>query len=57
MEEARDPFDYWLAETLHRTVEEVRQTISNAEYLEWRAYLVWRNAQQDLEVKAAKNGG
>lgn len=51
MEEERDPFDYWLAETLHRTVEEMRHTISNREYLEWRAYVIWRNAKEEMERK------
>lgn len=56
MEETRDPFDYWLAEKLGRTVEEMRRTISNREYLEWRAYVVWKNAKEELELKAAKSG-
>jgi len=56
VEEELDPFDFSLAEALGMTVETMRATISNREYLEWRAYSVWRNAQQELALKAAKAG-
>ena len=36
------------------TVEQMRNTMTNREYLEWRAFNVLRNAQQELAVKAAK---
>jgi len=52
MEEERDPFDYMLAEALGRTVAELNASISNAEYIEWRAFYTWRNAKADLELKA-----
>lgn len=35
------------------TVEHLRDSMSNKEYLEWRAFTVWRNAMRELEKKAA----
>lgn len=43
-----DPFDFDLAERLGMTVERMREEMSNAEYLQWRAFTVWRNAQREL---------
>ena len=54
----RDPFDYQLAEALGwRSVAAMHAGLSNAEYLQWRAFYAWRNAQVELERKAAADGG
>lgn len=55
MEEELDPFDFSLAEALGMTVEHLRQTMSNREYLEWRAFTVWRNAKIELATKEARH--
>jgi hypothetical protein len=44
-----DPFDFVLAETLHMTVEEMNQRLSNAEYLQWRAFFSFREAMRDMK--------
>ena len=49
-----DPFDFTLAEQLHMTVADMRERMSNQEYLQWRAFYVWRNAQQELDAKPLK---
>ena len=54
MEGELDPFDFMLAEQLGMTVAQMRETLSNQEYLQWRAFYVWRNAQQELEAKTVK---
>lgn len=52
MEGSLDPFDYELALELKiGTVEEMRDRMSNREYLIWRAFYVWRNAQRELNMK------
>lgn len=52
----RDPFDFMLAADLGMTVHAMRNALSNAEYLEWRAYHAWRNARIELEAKEAVRG-
>lgn len=42
-----DPFDFLLAENLGKTLAELDE-MSHREYLSWRAFYVWRNAQQEL---------
>jgi hypothetical protein len=42
-----DPFDFVLAETLHMTVEEMNRRLSNAEYLAWRAFFIYRDAMRN----------
>lgn len=54
MEGDADPFDFDLAKNLGMTVEHMRDTISNVEYLQWRAYYVWRNAMEELEMQEVK---
>lgn len=56
MEGEVDPFDFSLAESLGRTVAELRASIGNREYLAWRAFTVWRNAMQELEAEEMKRG-
>jgi hypothetical protein len=51
MEGDLDPFEFSLAEALGMTVEEMRANMSNDEYLKWRAFNVWRNAQHELATK------
>jgi hypothetical protein len=51
MEGALDPFDFGLAEALGMTVETMRDTMANNEYLQWRAFHVWRAAQVELAAK------
>jgi hypothetical protein len=54
MEGERDPFDYLLAEALGgMTVAEMRDRMSNHEYLEWRAFFKYRAAQQKLAADTA----
>ena len=48
MTEELDPFDWALAEALGMTVERMRAEMSNPEYHSWRAFFVWRAAQQKL---------
>ncbi len=43
-----------LAEKLGRTVAELRASLSNAEYVEWRAFHTWRHAMQEFEMEKAK---
>lgn len=38
------------------TVEQMRETMTNKEYLEWRAFTVWRNAQRELATKQMQAG-
>jgi uncharacterized membrane protein len=47
MEGDLDPFDFLLAEHLHRTLAEL-QSMTTREYLAWRAFFVWRKVQQEL---------
>lgn len=54
MEGSLDPFDFLLAERLGMTVGELRDRMSNDEYLQWRAFVKWRNAMQELELRAVK---
>lgn len=54
MEEELDPFDFLLAESIGMGVQQMRDTLSNQEYIQWRAFHVWRNAQRDLELKTQK---
>jgi hypothetical protein len=49
MDGQRDPFDFMLAETLCMTVDHMETIMTNDEYLWWRAFNVWRNAQKELE--------
>ena len=47
-----DPFDFLLAEGLGKTLTELDE-MPYREYLAWRAFYVYRNAQQELaRVKA-----
>jgi hypothetical protein len=54
MEEEIDPFDFLLAESLHMTIAEMQDRMSNAEYVAWRAFYVYRNAQEEMALKARK---
>ena len=56
MEGELDPFDFTLAEALGMTIEQLQQSMGNGEYLQWRAFYVYRNAMEDLAVKEAPNG-
>lgn len=53
MEGEIDPFDFILAESLHMTVQQVRE-MSNLEHTEWRAFYVYRNAMVEFEKEKAK---
>lgn len=58
--EELDPFPFTLAKALGMTVETmltgVPTPLSMREYLSWRAYYVWRNAQEELAMKEATGG-
>jgi hypothetical protein len=56
MEGSLDPFDFVLAESLHKTLDQLRNEMSNQEYHQWRAFYTYRTAMQVLEVKKAGNG-
>jgi hypothetical protein len=47
MEGELDPFDFFLAEKLHKTLAEIG-AMSNNEYLRWRAWHVYQNAMADM---------
>jgi hypothetical protein len=49
MDGQRDVFDFVLALDLHMTVEQMESTISNDEYLWWKAFYVYRAAQLELK--------
>jgi hypothetical protein len=49
-----DPFDFLLAESLSMTVAEMHARMGNDEYIAWRAFYVYRNAQQELARKAPR---
>lgn len=51
-----DPFDFVLARDLGRTLDEVRQ-MSQAEYVEWRAFYHWEAAAKDFRQKEAARRG
>jgi hypothetical protein len=57
MEGELDPFDFDLAERLHLTVAQLPHAVSRREYFQWRAYTVYRNAQQELALKEAVKSG
>lgn len=44
-----DPFDFELAARLGMTVERMRASLSNQEYLQWRAKAVYDRARRELE--------
>lgn len=56
MEGELDRFDFGYARLLGRTVEEMRDSISNPEYLQQRAYQVVLNAEAELAAEEAKKG-
>lgn len=53
MEGEIDVFDFLLAEGLGMTLEQIGN-MTNNEYLRWRAFYVYRNAQQELKAKSGK---
>lgn len=48
MEGELDPFPFILAEALHMTVGELLARMSNAEYVQWGAFYVYRKAMAEL---------
>lgn len=46
-----DAFEYYLAEKLGRTVGELRETMDQAEFVEWQAYQVAQNAVGHMHAK------
>ncbi len=53
---ALDPFEFVLAEALGMTVADLRDRMSNDEYLSWRAFYAWRAAQRELAALEAAGG-
>ncbi|MEA2538469.1 MAG: hypothetical protein QOF11_2703 [Chloroflexota bacterium] len=51
MEEELDSFDFVLAEALHMTVARMNDEMPNNEYIAWRAFYVYREAQLELARK------
>ena len=54
MEEELDVFDFQLAESLNMTVRDMNERMGNDEYLMWRAYHVWHNAEIKLAADKAR---
>lgn len=48
-----DAVDFVLAETMGKTLSEVR-ALPNAEITEWRAFLKYRNAMEELAAKRSR---
>lgn len=48
MDDELDPFPFVLGEALGMTIAQI-DSMSNAEYLAWRAFHVWRNAMAELD--------
>jgi len=47
---------FLLAETLHRTVNELVDQMSVAEFAEWSAFFRWKTDQQRQQKKGGGNG-
>ena len=54
MEGSVDPFDFILAESLHMTVADMHDRMSNQEYAGWRAFYVYRAAMRELAAQAPR---
>jgi hypothetical protein len=48
-----DAFEFVLADRLKMTVEELRQTVSNREFHQWRAFYAYRRSLEELEIAKA----
>jgi hypothetical protein len=57
MEGALDPFDWILAEQMHRTVVELNETMTEQEYQSWRAFHVYRRAMEEKALRQAEKVG
>ncbi len=44
-------FDFYLAEKLGRTVQEMRLSVSNLEYLQWQVYYGRKAQREELAAK------
>lgn len=53
----RDTFEFSLAAKLGKTIHELRESLTEAEYLQWAAYYTWRNAMDEFEMKKAISDG
>lgn len=47
-------FDFFLADKLKMTVEDLRSRMSNDEYLVWHSYWKKRAQEEELQAKMAK---
>jgi hypothetical protein len=54
MDGTLEPFDFVLAEALHMTTEELRDRMSNQEYVQWAAFYTWRQKQRDQAARMAR---
>lgn len=54
MEGERDSFDYVLAEMLGMTVLELQERMSQREFIEWKAFVKYRNTMVEFEKEKAK---
>jgi hypothetical protein len=48
-------FEYFLAEKLGRTVAEMRDTVSNAEFIGWSVYFGRKGQRQEMAAKTARS--
>jgi hypothetical protein len=51
MEGTLDAFEFVLAESLHKTIAQLRDEMSGSEYVAWRAFHTYRNEMQKLAAK------
>ena len=51
MEGSLDTFEFVLAESLHMTIEALRDNMTPTEYAAWRAFYKYRRAMQEMEAK------
>ena len=54
MDGTLEPFDFVLAEALHMTTEELRDRMSNQEYVQWAAFYSWRDKQREMAMRMAR---
>lgn len=49
-------FEFQLAELLHRTVAQLRQDLSQREFVQWYVYLVRKRQREELAEKTRRGG-
>lgn len=49
-------FEYFLAQKLGRTVDELRRGMSNVEFMHWAVYYARKAQREELELAKVKRG-